>query len=290
MKTILLTENQYICIIINNFYDNTMNNSINESKNNLKKFSYYLFKDCKKNDDYVRRIKKALSMGVSIAVIIALLNISFNGKKDKTNEIINQVNIENTEDVVSPKENSMLSKSYAKGFNISEEGITHIKRYEKCSLKPYYATEYEKSKGIKTIGWGHKIINSDPSWLKQATSITQEQADELFSSDIEIYENEVRRLIKSEMPKKLQDPTLYPQGLMDVFVSMIYNCGLKNLKNSDFIQTLKKCRIDSDTNKINEDDFYFVCSKIRNSCITQNGKTLKGLQIRRNEECLMAQK
>lgn len=287
MKTILLTENQYICIIVDNFYNNTMLNSINESKESLKKFSYLLFNDCKKKSDYVRRVKKAIAMGVSIAVISTLLNISFNGEKDKTEEIINNSNIENT---VKPKENSMLSKSYANGFNISEDGIRHIKQYEKCSLTPYYATEYEKTKGIKTIGWGHKIINSDPSWLKEAKSITQEQADELFLNDIKIYEGEVKRLFKSEIPKKLQDPTLYPQNTMDVFISMIYNCGFKNLKNSDFIQTLKKCRIDSDTNKLNEEDFYFACSKIRNSCVTQNGKTLKGLQIRRNEECLMAQR
>lgn len=287
MKTILLTENQYICIIVDNFYNNTMLNSINESKESLKKFSYLLFKDCKKKSDYVRRVKKAIAMGVSIAVISTLLNISFNGEKDKTEEIINDSNIENT---VKPKENSMLSKSYANGFNISEDGIRHIKQYEKCSLTPYYATEYEKINGIKTIGWGHKIINSDPSWLKEAKSITQEQADELFLNDIKIYEGEVKRLFKSEIPKKLQDPTLYPQSTMDVFISMIYNCGFKNLKNSDFIQTLKKCRIDSDTNKLNEEDFYFACSKIRNSCVTQNGKALKGLQIRRNEECLMAQR
>lgn len=287
MKTILLTENQYICIIVDNFYNNTMLNSINESKESLKKFSYLLFKDCKKKSDYVRRVKKAIAMGVSIAVISTLLNISFNGEKDKTEEIINDSNIENT---VKPKENSMLSKSYANGFNISEDGIRHIKQYEKCSLTPYYATEYEKINGIKTIGWGHKIINSDPSWLKEAKSITQEQADELFLNDIKIYEGEVKRLFKSEIPKKLQDPTLYPQSTMDVFISMIYNCGFRNLKNSDFIQTLKKCRIDSDTNKLNEEDFYFACSKIRNSCVTQNGKTLKGLQIRRNEECLMAQR
>ena len=48
------------------------------------------------------------------------------------------------------------------------------------------------------------------------------------------------------------------------------------------------CVIDKDGN-INKSDYIFVCAKIKESCIKQEGVVVNGLVRRRNTESLMAQ-
>ena len=285
-KSIYLSEKQYQYIdkALNEEILKELGSLLNESVLDESRISKVLYRGCRTFQDYARRTLLALTGGMLAASLLITIVANNTPLSDSEKSSI----IERIEEIEEEKENSMLNKNYATNFTISEDGIEHIKQYEKCVLKPYYATKSEKQRGILTIGWGHKITKNDPEWLRKAKSITQEQADLLFNNDIKVYEKELKEAFKS-LPKSLQNPTLYPQGTMDVCISMIYNCGRGNLKTSPFFQTLANCRIDKDTNKIDERDFYYACSKIRESCITQQGVVSQGLVNRRNTECLMAQ-
>lgn len=277
MKNVYLTERQYVNYVLLEYAKSGV---LNESSINLRKIYHTLYRGCKTFSDFARRTAIIASLGVlSFTSLYAIVDKCLPVTQEQKQEIIAQVENEHTE----PK----IQQRVYLNFKISQDGIEHIKDYEKCCLKPYFATDREKAKGIRTIGWGHKITSKDPKWLRNAASITQEQADAIFTEDMKIYEHEMNEAFKS-LPKHLQNTDLYPQGFIDACISIIYNSGRKNFKNSPVFQTLAKCRIEKD-GTINKTDFVYTCSKIKNSCTTQGGKQLNGLISRRNTESLMAQ-
>ena len=277
MRNIYLTEEQYVNCVL---FEYSKFGEINEAKFDIRKLVQTLYKGCKTFGDYARRTTYIASAGIiSLTLLYSIINKCLPVDEMQKQVLIAQV--EQTPQTDEKKEVINLN------FKISENGLEHIKQYEKCKLKPYFATKKEKEKGIKTIGWGHKIVSTDPTWLKKAESITQAQADELFKQDIQLYENELKEVFKV-LPKYLQNVDLYPQGFIDACISIIYNSGRKNLKLSPFFQALSRCRIDKDGN-INKSDYIFVCAKIKESCIKQEGVVVNGLVRRRNTESLMAQ-
>lgn len=278
MKNIYLTEEQYVNYVLLEY---SKYGEINESKFDIRKLFQTLYRGCKNFSDYVRRTTYIVSAGIISATLVYAAITKFLPITETEKEIL-ITQVENLENIRQPREHVINLN-----FKISSNGIEHIKQYEKCYLKPYYATKSEKARGIKTIGWGHKIIPSDPEWLKRASSITQEQANQLFSQDIHLYEKELAEAFKV-LPKHLQDVALYPQGFIDACISIIYNSGRKNLKESPFFKTLANCRLDKD-GYLNHEDFIFTCSKIKDSCISQQGKIIQGLVNRRKAESLMAQ-
>ena len=281
MRNVYLTEGQYVNYVLLEYAKSGL---LNESSINLRKVYQTLYRGCRTFTDFARRTAIIAGMGVmSFASLYAMVNNFLPVSNEQKQEIVAQI-----ENSVEPEQNTTkIEQRIYLNFKISKEGINHIKKYEKCRLEPYYATKKEKANGIRTIGWGHKVTAKDPVWLRKATSITQEQADALFEEDINIYEEEMNEAFKS-LPKYLQNTDLYPQGFIDACISIIYNSGRKNFKSSPVFQTLAKCRIEKD-GTINQSDFIYVCSKIKESCITQDGVVLGGLVTRRNIESLVAQ-
>lgn len=276
MKKIILTEEQYILFVVNEINNN---NLLFESNIDFSKIASAFFKGCTSFDDCKRRIKKALLIGsIGTTLLVSLIKFMPFGSQTEKDELLN--NTTQTEQTISYRG--------AKSFDISDEGIEHIKSYETCSLTPYYATKRERKIGKKTIGYGHVITNNDPEWLRNAKSITQKQADELFKNDIQIYIKEYNNCI-NKLPKHLRNPQLYTQGWIDAGISMLYNCGRSNFLDSPYFQTWCNCRIDKNTKQIDLTDYNYTSSKIKNSCITQDGVKLGGLVDRRNKESLMAQ-
>lgn len=283
MKNIYLTEKQYVNYVLLEY---AKVRPLNESSINLKSMFQTLYRGCKNIKDYIRRTFIIASLGViSFATLYSIVRDFLPVDDNIKQEIIAHIE-EQQEDEDDEVELKKQPRIYL-NFKISNNGIRHIEEYEKCHLTPYFATKKEKDRGIRTIGWGHKITMNDPQWLRKAQSITKEQADALFKQDIKIYEKEMNEAFKS-LPKQLQNSELYPQGFIDACISIIYNSGRKNFKESPVFQTLANCRINRD-GTLNQDDFIYVCSKIKESCITQSGKVLGGLVKRRNAESLMAQ-
>lgn len=282
MRKIYLTEGQMNYII---------NQKVIEESNIIQT----MFSGCKTAKDKFIRLKTlakygAISLAMLTMVIAAIFpNASKQEQEQIKNEVLEVMNEKSTEEL--EKQAVKDNNVYATSFAISQNGINHILQYEKKRLGAYYATENERKRGILTIGVGHVIKSTDCEELrrlKEGDKITEKHVDELFEQDIEIHVNEFLKAVK-KLPKKLQDPNLYTQGFIDAAISLTYNAGLSNMMGSNFYQTWKNCRIDSNTGKIMKEDYNYTASMLKTSCITQKGKKLNGLVKRRNIESQMAQ-
>lgn len=72
---------------------------------------------------------------------------------------------------------------------INKVGLDLIKKYESCSLKPYWCPSQKL-----TVGWGHVILQEDN--IRFHDEITQECADELLQNDLKRFEDAIDRLVK----------------------------------------------------------------------------------------------
>lgn len=152
----------------------------------------------------------------------------------------------------------------ASAYKMSNRGMKFIKSYEKCVLHKYKATSKEKS---YTIGWGHYIKSDDPKWLKNAKTISQAEANDLFVKDIrQNIDPAINRLLK-DFPKNYK----FSQGFIDGLGSLIYNCGPSGVKSTRFYKHLKACRYDKKNKCINKSDLHFAISMVKNSKITAKG-------------------
>ena len=102
-------------------------------------------------------------------------------------------------------------------MNISSKGIELIKRFEGCRLKAYKCPA-----GVWTIGYGH-TNNVRPDDV-----ITQDEAEELLKRDLQVHENNVKRLVKVALT----------QGQFDALVSFEFNVGYSALANSTLLKVL----------------------------------------------------
>lgn len=173
----------------------------------------------------------------------------------------------------------------ATGFSISKEGLDYIKSFEGYRSSVYYATKHEKNKGMKTIGYGHVIKSDDPTWLKNATSITKEQALQIMASDVQKIANGAAREFAKYLKGPLSQATAYPQAFIDMMISLAYNAGPRGMSKSPVFNALKTARYDESTKMINSSDLKNkVLPYFEKSCITQNGSVLRGLVNRRSKE------
>lgn len=247
-------------------------------------FADSIFRKCRTLEDYKQRIRQLLGMGlISVGVLfgsIAYITTLSDSEKRELQEVVLE-----TED---EKENEVNNTVYATDFKASERGREHIKSFEKLRLEPYYATPYEKKKGILTIGYGHKITDAEKDKYKLGTKITEREADNLFDKDIRQAERYVKHLItRGDMMSTMRTAEVFPQALMDVMVSMMFS-GYGNFQNSTFYGRLCNCRRDKDTGKINDSDYNYTIASIPNSVIYQGGEISSGLQNRRKVEYKMA--
>jgi lysozyme len=156
-----------------------------------------------------------------------------------------------------------------------------IKKYEAFKPEPYYATDYEKSTGLLTIGYGFTQIDNRPVRLEDL--LTKEQADELLTTHV----NQIHRQIANEIPN-------LEENEYTALISLVFNIGFGAFKNSTLLRKLKsndRLTIEPDQklqNAINEfknrADFNTTeFSEFHRWCF-QNGKALYGLFRRREEE------
>ena len=98
-------------------------------------------------------------------------------------------------------------------MKISEQGISMIKSFESCKLTAYKALSTEEH---YTIGWGH--YGAD---VKAGQTISQDEADALFSSDLQRFVKYTNTYTKN---------LALNQNQFDALVSFCYNCGPGTLK------------------------------------------------------------
>jgi lysozyme len=108
-------------------------------------------------------------------------------------------------------------------MNISQEGISLIKKFEGCELEAYKCAA-----GVWTIGYGH---TKD---VKEGDSILKEDAESMLMHELQEYCNDVDIAVKVDLK----------QNEFDALVSWTYNLGLTNLNSSTMLRVLNEGKHD----------------------------------------------
>ena len=138
-------------------------------------------------------------------------------------------------------------------MNISEEGLSLIKKFEGCELKAYRCAA-----NVLTIGYGTtKGVTED-------MEITKEEAESILKEEMHEYEGYVNDMVK--VPLK--------QNQFDSIVSWVFNLGSTNLSSSTLLK------------KLNNSEYDEVPSQIKR-WNKAGGKVLDGLIRRREAEALL---
>jgi lysozyme len=140
-------------------------------------------------------------------------------------------------------------------MNISQEGISLIKKFEGCELEAYKCAA-----GVWTIGYGH---TKD---VTEGMEITQAEAETMLKDELLDYCNYVDMYVQVPLE----------QNQFDALVSWTYNLGPTNLKSSTMLKVLNTGKYEDVPEQI----------KRWNKA---NGKMLDGLIRRREAESLMFQ-
>ena len=108
-------------------------------------------------------------------------------------------------------------------MNISQEGISLIKKFEGCELEAYKCAA-----GVWTIGYGH---TKD---VQEGDSILKEDAESMLMHELQEYCNDVDIAVKVDLK----------QNEFDALVSWTYNLGLTNLNSSTMLKVLNEGKHD----------------------------------------------
>ena len=138
-------------------------------------------------------------------------------------------------------------------MNISQEGLSLIKKFEGCELEAYKCAA-----GVWTIGYG------STKGVKEGDSIIQEEADKLLLHEMEEYEGYINDMVNVNLE----------QNQFDAMVSWVFNLGPANLKASTLLKVL------------NAKDYEGVPAQIKR-WNKAGGKVLQGLIRRREAESLL---
>ena len=138
-------------------------------------------------------------------------------------------------------------------MEISQEGLSLIKKFEGCKLQ-----SYKCAAGVWTIGYG------STNGIEEGMEISQERADMLLLEDVEVFEESINKLV--EVPLE--------QNQFDALVSWTFNLGSTNLKNSTLLKVL------------NDKDYEGVPAQIKR-WNKAGGEVLQGLVRRREAEALL---
>ena len=138
-------------------------------------------------------------------------------------------------------------------MNISQEGLSLIKKFEGCELEAYKCAA-----GVWTIGYG------STKGVKEGDTVSQEEADKLLLHEMEEYEGYINDMVNPDLE----------QNQFDAMVSWVFNLGPTNLKASTLLKVL------------NAKDYEGVPAQIKR-WNKAGGKVLQGLIRRREAESLL---
>ena len=138
-------------------------------------------------------------------------------------------------------------------MNISQEGISLIKKFEGCELEAYKCAA-----GVWTIGYGN---TKD---VKEGDSILKEDAESMLVHELQKYCNDVDIAVKVDLK----------QNEFDALVSWTYNLGPTNLNSSTMLRVLNEGKHDE------------VPAQIKR-WNKASGQVKQGLVRRREAEALM---
>jgi GH24 family phage-related lysozyme (muramidase) len=138
-------------------------------------------------------------------------------------------------------------------MQLSQVGVNLIKSFEGCVLHAYKALPTEK---YFTIGYGH--YGSD---VREGSTITSTQAEELLKQDLKKYEFAVISNVKVSLN----------QYQYDALVSLCYNIGTEGFRTSTLLE------------KLNQHDYTGAAAEF-DRWVHSGGKVIQGLVNRRKAE------
>ena len=138
-------------------------------------------------------------------------------------------------------------------MQISQEGLSLIKKFEGCELEAYKCAA-----GVWTIGYG------STKGVNEGDTITQEGADKLLTEEMHEYEGYINDMVNADLK----------QNECDALVSWVFNLGPSNLSSSTLLNRLNNKMWDDVPNQI----------KRWNKA---GGQVLQGLVRRREAEALL---
>lgn len=147
----------------------------------------------------------------------------------------------------------LLQIQRTENMNISQEGLSLIKKFEGCELEAYKCAA-----GVLTIGYG------STKGVTENMEITQQEADDLLTHEMTEYEGYINDLVTIDLN----------QSQYDSLVSWVFNLGPANLKASTLLKVL------------NAKDYEGVPAQIKR-WNKAGGKVLEGLIRRREAEALL---
>ena len=147
----------------------------------------------------------------------------------------------------------LLQIQRTENMNISQEGLSLIKKFEGCELKAYKCAA-----GVLTIGYG------STKGVTENMEITQQEADDLLIHEMNEYEGYINDLVTVDLN----------QSQYDSLVSWVFNLGPANLQASTLLKVL------------NAKDYEGVPAQIKR-WNKAGGKVLEGLIRRREAEALL---
>lgn len=142
----------------------------------------------------------------------------------------------------------------------SKRCIDLIKEFEGFSDRPYLCPAKRW-----TIGYGATFYPNGTIVKETDPQITREKATEMLSLMVDKFSVQVDRLIKVEIK----------QNQFDALVSLAYNIGIGNFRNSTLLRKLNL-----------KENVPLLCAEI-NKWNRANGKIMAGLTRRRNAEAKM---
>jgi lysozyme len=150
--------------------------------------------------------------------------------------------------------------TYVWNIEPSQGALDFIRQTESLSLTPYHGAA--DAPGVYTIGYGHKILPSDPYWpYGSIQAISQDEAEALFEADVGIAASAVRNMVQVALS----------QGQFDALVSFVFNLGGAKVASSTLIQ------------KLNSGDYAGAAAEFTR-WVYANGQIAAGLVTRRVAE------
>jgi GH24 family phage-related lysozyme (muramidase) len=275
-------------LINNKFYDR-----INGIESDIKKSASYV-RTAEQGIDFVKSLvakvaelpDKLKSRFIKIAIASMALTMSYNQLVSVENAVSSKstegIMITQALDKEITKKEQKLKVAPTK-LSFSNNLVQSLKQEEGIAGKPVL-TAYDLGDGAYTIGYGHAVFK-DPSrgdnggkydFLPKyneitpgKTTITQEQAEILLRDDMQLAANGLDRVLNEWRGDGIKPNITQP--MYDAMVSMIYNMGIDNFRQSEFIQLVKR-------NKFNE------AAEAIKSTSSQMFNKYPGLETRRARE------
>lgn len=138
---------------------------------------------------------------------------------------------------------------------VSQVAINLVKRFEGCKLHAYL-----DGGGVATIGYGTTVYNNGNK-VKIGDVIDQERADFEIKAHCEKIEKSILNLVHAKLNN----------NQLSAIISLVYNIGINNFRFSTMLK------------KINNNNFVGAANEF-DRWVWDNGKVIKGLQNRREEE------